>query len=58
MPHLFRLFTHGPYLSSTDLYYYFVGSTFGSWPTHDPYGKGKDNQLKGVANPQGNIFVR
>ena len=60
VPQLFRPFAyyHGPYLSSTDLYYYFDGSTDGSWPTHDPCGKGKDNQLKGVANPHGNIFVR
>ena len=58
VPHLFKLFTHGPYLSSTGLYYYFDGSTYSSWPTHDPCGKGKDNQLKDVANPHGNIFVR
>ena len=60
VPQLFRPFaySHGPYLSSSDLYYYFDGSTVFSWPTHDPCGKGKQNQLKGVANPHGNIFVR
>ena len=58
VPHLFKLFTHGPYLSSTGLYYYFDGNIYSSWPTHDPCGKGTDNQLKGVANPHGNIFVR
>ena len=60
VPQLFRPFNyaHGPYLSSSNLYYFFDGSTTGSWPTHDPCGTGKDNQLKGVANPHGNIFVR
>ena len=28
------------------------------WPVHDPCGKGKANQLKGVLNPHGNIFIR
>ena len=50
--------SHGPYLTSTDLYYYFDGYTSGSWPTHDPCGKGQANQLTGVANPHGNVFVR
>ena len=58
VPHSFKLFTHGQHLSSTGLYYYFDGSTYSSWPTHDPCGKGKDNQLKDVANPHGNILVR
>ena len=50
---------HGPHLSSTSLYYYFEGSiTSSNWPTHDPCGKDQVNQLTGVANPHGNIFVR
>jgi len=48
----------GPYLSASGLYYYFEGDTSSSWPTHDPCGKNQANQLKGVANPHGNIFVR
>ena len=60
VPQLFRSFTyyHGPYLSRSSFYYYFDGSTNGCWPTHDPYGTGNDSQLKDVANPHGNIFVR
>ena len=50
--------SNGPYLSSSSLYYYFDGSKTVSWPTHDPCGKNRANQLKGVANPHGNIFVR
>ncbi|KAJ7376722.1 hypothetical protein OS493_033347 [Desmophyllum pertusum] len=48
------------YLSSsgTLAYYYFDGSTSGSWPVHDPCGRNEQNQLKGVANPHGNIYVR
>ena len=49
---------HGPYLSASNFYYYFDGSSTSSSPIHDPCGKGSDNQLKGVANPHGNIFVR
>ena len=48
----------GPRLSSTSSFYYFDGSTSGSSPTHDPCGKGQANQLTGVANPHGNVFVR
>ena len=48
----------GPYLSSSTLYYFFDCSTIHSWPTHDPCGKNQQNQLKSVANPHGNIFVR
>ena len=39
-------------------YYYFDSDTSGSWPTHDPCGRNQANQLKGVVNPHGNIFVR
>ena len=45
-------------LSSSSLYYYFDSDTGGSWPTHDPCGKNQANQLTGVANPHGNVFVR
>ena len=59
-PKLLRLYSQGPYLciSSSDVYYYFDGSTSGSWPVHNPCGGGQANQLKGVANPHGNVFVR
>ena len=44
--------------SSADYYYYFEGNRSGGWPTHDPFGNNQANQLKGVANPHGNIFIR
>ena len=58
VPTSFRLDSTGAYLSSTALYYYFDGSMSNSWPVHDPCGKGQANQLTGVANPHGNVFVR
>ena len=48
----------GPYLSSSSLYYFFDGSTSSSAPTHDPCGRNQANQVNGVVNPHGNIFVR
>ena len=45
-------------LSSSSEYYYFDGSTSGNSPTHDPCGRSQANQVKGVVNPHGNIFVR
>ena len=44
--------------SSGNLYHYFDGNKGQSWPTHDPCGKTQSNQLKSVANPHGNIFIR
>jgi len=58
VPKSLTLHPNGPHLSSSSLYYYFDGSTSNNWPTHDPCGKNQANQLKGVANPHGNIFVR
>ena len=58
VPKSLTMHSNGPYLSSSSIYYYFDGSTSGSWPTHDPCGKTQANQLKGVVNPHGNIFVR
>ena len=58
VPKSLAMNSHGVFLSSSSLYYYFDGETRGNWPTHDPCGKNQANQLKGVANPHGNIFVR
>ncbi len=58
VPKSLTLDSYGPHLSSSSLYYYFDSSTKGAWPTHDPCGKNLANQLKGGANPHGNIFVR
>ena len=48
----------GPYLAGSGLYYFFEGTTYSEWPVHDPCGSTSANQLNGVANPHGNIFVR
>ena len=50
--------SHGPSLNTASHNYYFESSTGGSWPTHDPCGRNQANQVKGVVNPHGNIFVR
>lgn len=39
-------------------YYYFDGCTGKNSPTHDPCGEHKDNALKNVKEPHGNIYVR
>ena len=58
VPKSFLLGPRGPRLSSSSVYYFFDGSTRSHWPTHDPCGMNQENQLKDVANPHGNIFVR
>ena len=58
VPKSFMLHKVGPYLSSSSAYYFFDGNTKGYVPTHDPCGRNQANQLKGVVNPHGNIFVR
>ena len=58
VPNSLTLHSNGPQISASSLYYYFDGSTANNWPTHDPCGTNKENQLKGVANPHGNIFIR
>ena len=58
VPTSFALRSYGPYLSSSSYYYYFDGNTRDNFPTHDPCGKNQANQLTGVANPHGNVFVR
>ena len=58
VPKSFNLDNYGPYLTSDGTYYYFDGSTGGGWPVHDPCGAIRTNQLWGVANPHGNIFIR
>jgi hypothetical protein len=49
---------NGPSLNANDFYYFFDGSTTGNWPTHDPCGNNQPNQLTGVADPRGAIYVR
>ena len=58
VPNFLASYFSGLWIEASNLYYFFDGSTAHSWPTHDPCGLGLTNQLKGVANPHGNIFVR
>jgi hypothetical protein len=54
--------TCGPYLGTSNTYYLFDGSTFISWPAHNPCGRTKGGkhtlQKKGVSNPGGQIYIR
>ena len=58
VPKSFNFNSYGPYLTSGSTYYYFDGYTGGGWPVHDPCRSSDSSQLKGVANPHGNIFIR
>ena len=58
VPKSITMYSYGPYLNSASHFYYFDGNASGIWPTHDPCGRGQANQVKGVVNPHGNIFVR
>jgi hypothetical protein len=49
---------NGPALNGNAFYYFFDGSTAANWPTHDPCGQNQGNQLDGVAQPGGAIYVR
>lgn len=40
------------------LYYYWDGSVQNNWPTHDPCGQNAANQLTGVSDPRGAIYLR
>jgi hypothetical protein len=43
---------------SGNFYYYFDGSQNNNWPTHDPCGQNQTNQLNGVSDPGGAVYVR
>jgi hypothetical protein len=58
VPTRFRTGGRGPSLDASNFYYYWDGTTDGNWPTHDPCGTNQSNQLQGVANPKGAIFLR
>ncbi|CAH3136643.1 unnamed protein product [Pocillopora meandrina] len=49
---------NGPSFSGGGQFCYFDGSKSSHWPTHDPCGTNRANQLKNVPNPHGNIFIR
>ena len=50
------MFYSSKYWNST--YYYFEGFKGNHWPTHDPCGTNRGNQVKNMPNPHGNIFIR
>jgi hypothetical protein len=54
--------TQGPALvvgtGANNNYYYFDGSQQNDWPTHDPCGTNSPNQLNGVGDPGGAVYVR
>ncbi len=60
VPNSLKVYGNGQSLdiSHWDRRFYFFDATYYSWPVHDPCGKSQANQLKGVANPHGNIFIR
>ena len=40
-------------------YYFYEGYTStATWPTHDPCGTNQTNQLAGVTNPRGQLWIR
>ena len=56
VPKSFVFYTGGPSLNAGSLYYYFDGNTKSSWPTHNPCGANRQNQLKKRAKPTRNHF--
>jgi fibrinogen beta/gamma subunit family protein len=60
-PDTFGVEAEGPALvrgNLANMYYYFDGSQNNNFPTHDPCGTNRPNQLTGVADPGGAVFVR
>jgi hypothetical protein len=49
---------YGPSLAADELYYYWDGSTSANWPTHDPCGLDRANEVRGVAAPGGAVWLR
>jgi len=61
VPNTLNTFSAGPGLTvggGTNNYYFFDGSVGTNWPTHDPCGHNQANQLTGVENPGGAVYVR
>ena len=48
----------GAFLKASRFYYYWDGDTTMNWPTHDPCGQNSAQQIKGVVNPYGSIYLR
>ena len=58
VPDKLQMKSRGPALFYSSMYYYFDGYKGSHWPAHDPCGKNTPNQLEGVENPHGNIYIR
>ena len=58
VPKSWKFHANGPSFSGGGQFYYFDGSKSSHWPTHDPCGTNRADQLKNVPNPHGNIFIR
>ena len=59
LPYRLHVFSnYGPCLRAQHNYYYYDGNTTKHWPTHDPCGENRLNQVKGVADPRGSIWIR
>ncbi len=57
-PKRVQWWSYGPAITASSYFYFFEGYTGASWPTHDPCGKDRTNQKKGVSNPGGQIYLR
>jgi fibrinogen beta/gamma subunit family protein len=60
-PNTLQLLGNSPTLrlnGNNNNYYYFDSSQANYWPTHDPCGTNQTNQVNGVANAGGAIYVR
>lgn len=59
VPTSLGIFTYGYALNAGSIFLYWDGSTTGGhWPTHDPCAANQENQLTGIANPYGAIYLR
>jgi hypothetical protein len=57
-PNFLRLDPQGPSLQEGSNFYYLEANTQNNWPTHDPCGNNAQNQLTGISNPGGAVFLR
>ena len=57
-PNQIYWYGRGPTLFFSWHYYFFVGSTDGNWPMHDPCGRIGLRHKKGVSDPGGQIYLR
>ena len=58
VPYRFDIFKFGPCARAQRAYYFYDGNTTFRWPAHDSCGLYKPNQVKGVVDPRGSIYIR